>query len=156
MIRIPDSNGDSERGRSHSHDVSSRKSSNMADPTEPNIDLESISVLIPQTKEGNTDARDQLLEQMQDYIDLMAARHMDKTLQQKVGPSDIVQQAMTQVIENFDNFRGATAAEFRGWLKTIVVNEMGKIRRTFRAEKRDVGRERQLLAHWIAAGAPAW
>jgi len=81
---------------------------------EPNLDFESISILITPSKEGDLEAREQLLLQMQDYVDLMAARHMDKSLQNKVGPSDIVQQTLTQVVENFDQFRGNTAAEFRG------------------------------------------
>ncbi|MGI9518770.1 MAG: sigma-70 family RNA polymerase sigma factor [Pirellulaceae bacterium] len=115
-----------------------------ADGKASNIDLESISVLIPQSREGDVEARNQLLAQIQDYLDLMAQRHMDKSLQQKVGPSDIVQQTLTQVIENFDDFRGTTAAEFRGWLKVIVVNEMAKMRRTYRAGKRDIGREQHL------------
>ena len=125
----------------------------MSDDTpDPNIDLESISSLIPKSKEGNEVAREQLLAQIQDYLDLMAARHMDKSLQPKIGRSDIVQQTLTQVIENFDQFRGGTAAEFRGWLKTIVVNEMGKMRRNFRAGKRDIGRELQLEGQASASG----
>lgn len=110
----------------------------------PNLDFDSISRLIPPSKEGDQDARQQLLSQIQDYVNLMAARHMDKSLQPKAGPSDIVQQSLTQVVQNFDQFRGQTAAEFRGWLKTIVINEMGKMRRNFRAEKRNIARERPM------------
>ena len=108
---------------------------------EPELDFDSISRLIPPSKEGDQDARQQLLSQIQDYVNLMAARHMDQSLRTKAGPSDIVQQSLTQVVQNFDQFRGGTAAEFRGWLKTIVVNEMGKMRRDYHAMKRNVARE---------------
>ena len=108
------------------------------------IELESISSLIPQSKEGDQQALDQIMAQIKDYVDLMANRYFDKSLQQKVGPSDIVQQTLTQVVENFDKFRGKTSAEFRGWLKTIVVHEVGRVRRHFRTDKRDYGRENVL------------
>ena len=94
---------------------------------EPELDFDSISRLIPPSKEGDQEARQALLAQIQDYVNLMAARHMDRSLNPKAGPSDIVQQSLTQVVQNFDQFRGQTGAEFRGWLKTIVVNEMGKM-----------------------------
>lgn len=125
------------------------------DPHDPEqrIDLDSISQLIPPSREGDPDARQQLLSQIQDYVNLMAARHMDKSLQRKIGPSDIVQQSLTQVVQNFDQFRGQTAAEFRGWLKAIVINEMGKIRRNFHAKKRDVARERPMIDQPSTAGS---
>jgi RNA polymerase sigma-70 factor (ECF subfamily) len=118
----------------------------------PEVDYESISILIPKSRDGDSAAQSQLFQQIQDYLELMAAKYMDKSLQQKLGPSDIVQQTMTQVIENFDKFRGGTAAEFRGWLKTIVINEMGKLRRNFRTDKRDVGREKRLDAAVASSG----
>ncbi len=115
-------------------------------PAEPGsgIDLESISLLIPKTRQGDSAAREELLRQIQDYLDLMAARYMDHSLRPKAGASDVVQQTLTQVVEHFDDFQGATAAEFRGWLKTIVINEMRRMQRTFRAGKRDIARERGL------------
>ena len=111
---------------------------------EPEIDLESISALIPKTRDGDNRARDELIGQIKSYLDLMANRHMDKSLQNKIGPSDVVQQTYTRVIENFDQFRGGTAAEFRGWLKKIVVHEMAKMRRSYRAEKRDIAKEQPI------------
>lgn len=105
------------------------------------VDFESLSVLIPKTKQGDDRAREELFFQIQTYMQLMAAKHFDQTLQQKVGASDIVQQTMAQVVEHFADFRGETGAEFRGWLKTIALNEMNRIRRTYRTAKRDVTRE---------------
>jgi RNA polymerase sigma-70 factor (ECF subfamily) len=130
----------------------------MNDPQnhdEPVLDFESVSMLIPKSIEGDQAARNQLLDQVRSYLDLMAARHLDKSLQQKVGPSDVVQQTLTQVIENFDQFQGETAAEFHGWLKAIVVNEIRKMRRTYRAAKRDIGRERQLDSPSESVRGPA-
>ena len=133
-------------------------------PTEDNhfdetrVDYDSISELIPLSREGDVAARDELLLQMQGYIDMMASKHLDKSLQQKVSSADIAQQALTQVIQNFDSFRGQTAAEFRGWLGRIIEREMGKIRRMFYAQKRDVHKEQNIDAASSAAknyNAPA-
>ncbi len=119
---------------------------NDSEQPEPDValDYDSISVLIPRSRDGDAAAQQELLVQMQEYLNLMANQHMDPALQRKVGPSDVVQQTLTQVIQHFDEFRGGTAAEFRGWLKAIVVNEMHRIRRTYRTGKRNIGREQPL------------
>lgn len=120
---------------SSEHSESSQHSDRISD---------SISLLIGPSKDGDPQARAELLVQMQQYLELMAARQMDPALQQKLGPSDVVQQTMTRVIENFDGFRGDTAGEFRAWLKTIVANEVNSYRRAFRTRRRDIALEQSL------------
>ena len=82
---------------------------------------------------------------------------MDSTLRNKVGCSDIVQNALVKVVEHFEQFKGETSIEFRGWLKRIVVNEIHSTRRVFHAEKRDVARERpiDLTASRVSDQSPA-
>jgi RNA polymerase sigma-70 factor (ECF subfamily) len=105
------------------------------------VDLNSISILIPKSKEGDQAAREELLLQVQEYLEMTAKRHLDPALKQKVGTSDIVQQSFIRVIEKFKSFRGESSPEFRAWLRTIVVNEINNIRRSYRTHKRDIGRE---------------
>ncbi len=105
---------------------------------------ESISLLIQPSKAGDAAAQADLLSQLQGYVHSVAQQHLEPSLRQKAGYSDIMQLTMTQVIQNFDQFKGATGAEFRGWLKTIVVNEINRVRRTFHAAKRDIAKERDL------------
>ena len=119
---------------------------------DPTLDLQSISQLIPRSRDGDSAAQNELLAQMQDYLNMMAKRHMDPSLQRKIGPSDIVQQSLAQVIQHFDDFRGGTAAEFRAWLKVIVVNELAKTRRAWRTQKRDLGREQALERPGFSGG----
>ena len=107
-------------------------------------DYQSISVLIQPSREGDSDAQANLLAHLQDYVRLMAEQNLEPSLRQKAGYSDIAQEAMTRVIENFDQFNGDTGAEFRGWLKAIVINEINRLRRTYRTAKRDIGREREM------------
>ena len=111
------------------------------------VDLNSVSILIPRSKNGDNEARQQLLIQIQGYIETIANQKMDGSLKQKVGASDIVQLSFLRVIENFEKFRGGTAAEFHSWLKTIVTNEINNTRRTFHAQKRDVTREKNVANH---------
>ncbi len=115
-----------------------------ANEATPDIDLDTVSILVPRAKEGSAEAREQLLGHVQDYMLLMAKRYADPKLQNKFGTSDVVQQSLAQAIQNFDDFRGTTAAELRAWLGQIVANEARKLRRDFRRNKRDVARERRL------------
>ena len=112
--------------------------------SEASPDYQSISVLIQTSKAGDIEAQANLLSQLQDYVRLMAEKHLEPSLRQKAGFSDIAQATMTRVVECFDQFNGETAAEFRGWLKTIVVNEIQWTRRTFKAAKRDIAKEREI------------
>ncbi len=89
-------------------------------------------------------ARVQLLERVHSYFHLMADRQLNPKLRQKIGESDVAQQSVTMVIENFDQFRGQTNQEFQGWLKTILSNEVKKTARHFNLGKRDIGREKSL------------
>lgn len=101
----------------------------------PRFDYEAISRLIPKAHDGHDGARDKLLNLMQGYLVSHASENWDESLRQKVSPEDIAQQALTQIIQNFLNFRGKSSAEFWGWVKVIVQNEIGEARR-FHAGKR--------------------
>ncbi len=110
----------------------------------PDVDLDTVSLLVPRAKDGSSEAREQLLEHIQGYMSLMAKQNSPTNLQGKFGTSDIVQQSLAQVIRGFDGFRGSSKGEFYAWLKTIVANEAKKLQRDFHRDKRDVKRERQL------------
>ena len=103
-----------------------------------------MTVLLQKAREGNRDARGQLMAQLQNYLAFVAHHQMDETLQAKMGPSDVVQQSMIQAVENLDKFQGNTVEEFRGWIRQILVNEAKQMRRNFHAHKRDVHRETQM------------
>ncbi len=106
-----------------------------------NFDLSTVSLLIPQCKDGDTGARDQLLNEMQGFLQLVANQNMDAKLRQKIGTSDIVQNSLIKLVERFEQFQGESSIEFRGWLKRIVVNEINSKRRAFLTKKRNTSRE---------------
>jgi len=108
------------------------------------LDLDTISLLIPQVKAGSEDARDELLQHIQSYLGLMAAKNNVAHLQAKFGNSDIVQQSLAQIVHGFDQFRGESSKEFYGWLNQIVANEAKRLQRDHHRQKRDIARERRL------------
>ncbi len=84
------------------------------------------------------------MEALKHYLDFIAQRQFDQSLQAKMGPSDIVQESMLRAIDHLDEFQGQSVQEFRGWLRQILINEARQMKRDLHAQKRDVGRERSL------------
>ena len=112
----------------------------MSDEENP-IDPGSISLLIPESRNGQKSAREELFSALKGYLESTAARQVDGSLKRKAGASDIVQASFLKIIENFESFRGETSAELKAWIKTIVRNEANQLRRSFQSEKRDINRE---------------
>jgi RNA polymerase sigma-70 factor (ECF subfamily) len=116
----------------------------MADLPERDLDLDSLSALMPEARRGDRVARDEICQQVLSYLTYAAARKLDERLSAKVNPSDIVQLTLTKMIQGFENFRGSTTAEFYGWLNKILHNEVNTVRRDLQRECRDVRREQTL------------
>lgn len=117
------------------------------------IDLDTVSLLVPKAKEGSEDARAELLAHVQGYASLMARQHLKPNLQAKVGVSDVVQQSMAKVIQGFDGFRGSSKAEFYGWMGQIIKNEVKKLQRDWHRDRRNIDRE-QRLASGLSEDSP--
>lgn len=123
----------------------------IGDSAEQPMDAGAITHLIQQARQGDTDARDAVLDQLQPFIVAIAARNNEAWLQRKQGVSDLVQQSFVRVIEQFESFRGASSAEFRGWLKKLVLNEIRQISRHHRRQRRDATREQALVPGQVVA-----
>ncbi len=100
-----------------------------------------LAELIRCAQSGDESSRNQLFRELRTYVMFVANEHMDGSLQGKYAPSDIAQQSLLKAAEQLVCFRGVTAAEFKGWLRQIVVNEAKLARRTFAADKRNARRE---------------
>lgn len=84
------------------------------------------------------------LEDYREYLSLLARLQLGARLRSKLDASDVVQQAILQAHTARDQFRGATEAEWLGWLRAILANALASSARRFTAEARDLGRERSL------------
>jgi len=113
----------------------------MNDEIEPEVDIATMSQLVDAAREGDNEARSEICRQVQGRLNHMADQHLDAGLRRKLNPSDIVQATMIRMVQGFGDFRGATSAEFYGWLNTILKNEVNSTRRDFQRQRRDVRKE---------------
>lgn len=87
----------------------------------------------------------QLLEHYRGYILSLANDELDVDLVARVAPSDLVQETCLQAARDFPNFEGSTEAELRTWLRRILLNNLGDLRRRFLGtQKRGSAQERAM------------
>ena len=115
-------------------------------PEQDQADLASMTLLIERARGGCKDSRERVFTQLQSYLETVAHSCAGGQLMRKAGVSDIVQQAFVKVVQKFEDFRGNSSAEFRGWLKTLVLNEARQLRRAWARQQRDTTREEYIDA----------
>ncbi|MEZ6092709.1 MAG: sigma-70 family RNA polymerase sigma factor [Pirellulaceae bacterium] len=109
---------------------------------ELDVDLNSVSRLIPPCVDGDRDARDTLLRELEEFLYWLARNYSTESMKAKVGVSDIVQLSFVRIVENFSSFRGGSSKELKAWIKKIVANEVNRAYRDLTTKKRDFIRER--------------
>lgn len=95
-------------------------------------------------REGRQEALSDLLETHRNYLRLLAASCLRREMQGKTDPSDVVQETLLKVHENFRQFRGTTELEWLAWLRKILVRQLSDIQKGFQRQRRQVSRERSL------------
>ena len=105
----------------------------------------SVARCIRLAREGQSDALAQILKAYRNYLLLIAGTCLERNLQGKADPSDVVQEALLKVHENFHQFRGATEKELLAWMRSTLARLLTDLHRRFvvGAERR-VQRERSL------------
>ncbi len=97
---------------------------------------------IAAARAGSGEALGATLEACRAYLQLVAYQEMDRDLLAKAGASDLVQETFLEAQRDFAQFRGATEAEFLGWLRRILLHNLANFRRSYRrTDKRQVDRE---------------
>ncbi len=101
------------------------------------------------------------LERFRGYLLLLARLRLDRKLQAKVDPSDIVQQTLLEAYQALDSLRGDDAAVQAAWLRQILARNLANAVRDHTRQLRDVQRERSIhaalddsasrLEGWLAA-----
>jgi RNA polymerase sigma-70 factor, ECF subfamily len=90
------------------------------------------------------DAFGEALEIYRKYLTLMARRELGPDLTAKISGSDLVQETFLAAGRDIEGFRGESAAEFRGWLESILKHLLANTRRRYReTAKRRLGLELQ-------------
>ena len=100
------------------------------------------TALIDRARHGSKSSLGSLLQQYRNYLVVLAAMQIEKRLQPRVSPSDVVQETMLRAHKNFGQFRGTTEPELLAWLRQILVNNLAKfVEQHMLAARRDVRRE---------------
>jgi RNA polymerase sigma-70 factor (ECF subfamily) len=82
------------------------------------------------------------MEACQNYLLLVANKEINGELRAKGGASDIVQDTFLEAQRDFPRFEGKTEAEFRGWLRRLLLNNVSNFARRYRTTgKRNLRRE---------------
>ncbi|TWU38993.1 ECF RNA polymerase sigma-E factor [Novipirellula aureliae] len=98
--------------------------------------------LLVASKEGDVDAFGRLLEQYRGYLLMLAHRYLSQRLRRRIDPSDIVQLTFLEANNDLSAFRGKTPAEFSGWLRGILRNNVATaVTRHVTTQKRSLARE---------------
>ncbi len=109
------------------------------------VDLSQFSDWLALARQGDASARNHLFETCRSYVAVVARFQLNRRLQAKVDPSDLVQQSLLEAHRGFAEFHGGTPAEWLAWLKTIVQHNAIDVDKHFHgAALRDVRRERAI------------
>jgi RNA polymerase sigma-70 factor (ECF subfamily) len=76
--------------------------------------------LLHHAQSGSADALGRLLEP---YRDRLARHPLASALRERMDPAEIVQETFQSALRRFNQFRGATEPEWRGWLEQILRNQ---------------------------------
>jgi RNA polymerase sigma-70 factor, ECF subfamily len=100
------------------------------------------------------------LEQLREYLRLLARIQLGARPTGRIDPSDIVQQTLMEAFEKHGQFRGTTSEEHAVWLCRILARNVADALRAQGRQKRDVSREQSLeqrieessaqLGDWLA------
>jgi RNA polymerase sigma-70 factor (ECF subfamily) len=97
--------------------------------------------LLAAARRGRRECLGTLLELYRNYLHLVARTQIDLHLQAQVNPSDLVQETFLEAYRDFKQFRGQTEVELLGWLRRILLHNLGRlVEKQVRAKKRSVRR----------------
>ena len=102
----------------------------------------STTQLVIASKQGNNEALGRLLDQYRGFLLMLAHRYLSERLRRRIDPADIVQLTYLEAKRDLSAFRGETPAEFAGWLRGMLKNNVATaVARHVTTQKRSVKRE---------------
>jgi RNA polymerase sigma-70 factor (ECF subfamily) len=106
------------------------------------MDAREQQAALERARQGDAEARGQLLESFRPYLRCMARTVRDDWLRSRLDASDLIQDALLEAHRSFDDFRGSGLAELTGWLRQIALRVAHRaVRAHAGTGKRDLGRE---------------
>jgi RNA polymerase sigma-70 factor (ECF subfamily) len=121
------------------------------------LPVDDFARLLEAARAGDAAAMGRLLERTRLHLHPLARYNIPDDLVPKVAPSDLVQCTFLEAQQHFDQFKGASEAEFSAWLRKILHNSLKDFMRAFRkGKKRQVSREVSLSDTGELAAATLW
>jgi len=98
--------------------------------------------LLEAASKGNQEKWGSLLARHRDRIRRMVALRMDRRLQGRIDPSDVIQDASLEASHRFSEYLQNPTMPFFLWLRFLTGQKLMELHRThLKAQVRDVGRE---------------
>src|SRR5262245_7037822 len=95
--------------------------------------------LLEKARQGDDQARQQLLAHHRRRLHRMVAAHLDRRLAARVDPSDVVQEALADAACKLDGYLRLRPLPFYPWLRRLAWERLVKLhRRHLRAHRRSV------------------
>lgn len=103
----------------------------MVEIEHPEIPPPQLESWIEAARRGDREALGQALVSFRHYLLLVANGGLEPGLAAKGGASDVVQDVMIRAHRSFGEFRGRSGAEWRSWLRAILVRRLAHQRRRY-------------------------
>jgi RNA polymerase sigma-70 factor (ECF subfamily) len=83
-------------------------------------DPHQLGALWEQSRSGSVQARDALMGKLRAYVKALIRSWLGPDLARQLGDSDIAQEALLKITQNYASFRGQSLPELLGWAKRIA------------------------------------
>jgi RNA polymerase sigma-70 factor (ECF subfamily) len=97
---------------------------------------ESPTDLMARARAGQTDALGDLCGLYRNYLRMVVRTGLGPRLRERVELSDVVQEALVEVVRQFPQFTGQTEAALVGWLRRLVSQKLADLGRYHSRAKR--------------------
>jgi RNA polymerase sigma-70 factor (ECF subfamily) len=105
----------------------------MVENPSTDVPLPGVETWIEAARRGDREALGQALASFRDYLLLMANDGLEPGVVAKGGASDVVQDTFCRAHRAFGDFRGRSEAEWRNWLRIILIRCLAHHRRRYGA-----------------------
>jgi RNA polymerase sigma-70 factor (ECF subfamily) len=95
--------------------------------------------LMAQARAGQTDALGELCALYRNYLRMIVRTGLGPRLRERVELSDVVQEALVEVVRQFPQFTGQNEAALVGWLRRLVGQKLADLGRYHSRAKRSAG-----------------